>query len=325
MPSFGFTLMGELFPPEELVRNAELAEQAGFDFAAFSDHFHPWLDAQGQSPFTWSVLGAVAERTERIRLITMVTCPTLRYHPAIIAQAAATVARLSGDRFTLGLGAGENLNEHVVGHGWPAADLRQEMLEEAVEIIRLLWSGGFQTFRGQHLELEDARLYTLPDEPVPIALAAGGPEAATLAGRVADALIATEPEQSYVEAFRNAGGDGPAYGQVALSWHEDEAEARRLARERWRFALPGWKVMAELPNPVNFDAATQGASEDQIAELVPCGPDPEVQLQGIRKFLDAGSTASPSSRRDRTRPASCASGSASSRRACRQPRSASSG
>jgi G6PDH family F420-dependent oxidoreductase len=289
MPSFGFTLMGELFPPEELVHNAELAEQAGFDFAAFSDHFHPWLDAQGQSPFTWSVLGAVAERTERIDLITMVTCPTLRYHPAIIAQAAATVARLSKGRFTLGLGAGENLNEHVVGHGWPAVDLRQEMLEEAVEIIRLLWSGGFHTFRGQHLELEDARLYTLPDEPVPIALAAGGDDAAGLAGRIADGLIATEPEPGYIEAFRTAGGgSGPTYGQVALSFHEDEAEGRRIARERWRFALPGWKVMAELPNPVNFDAATQGATEDQIAELVPCGPDPEVHLQGIRKFLDAG-------------------------------------
>jgi G6PDH family F420-dependent oxidoreductase len=281
--------MGELFPPETLVENAVRAEQAGFDFAAFSDHFHPWLEAQGQSPFTWSVLGAAASRTERIELITMVTCPTLRYHPAIIAQAAATVARLSGGRFTLGLGAGENLNEHVVGHGWPAADVRQDMLEEAVEIIRQLWSGGFQTYRGHYLEVEDARLYTLPDEPVPIAMAAGGEDAAELAGRLADALISTEPEAGYVAAFHGAGGEGkPTYGQVALSWHEDEAEARRQARERWRFALPGWKVMAELPNPVNFDAATQGASEDQIAELVSCGPDPEVHLQAIRKFLDAG-------------------------------------
>jgi G6PDH family F420-dependent oxidoreductase len=289
MPRFGFTMMGEQFPPEELVRNAELAEQAGFAFAAFSDHFHPWLDAQGQSPFTWSVLGAVADRTERIELITMVTCPTIRYHPAIIAQAAATIGRLSNGRFTLGLGAGENLNEHVVGHGWPAVDLRQEMLEEAVEIIRLLWQGGFQTYRGQHLELEDARLYTLPDEPVPIALAAGGADAAELAGRIADAIIVTEPEPGYLEAFRGTGGEGkPSYGQVALSWHEDEAEARRIARERWRFALPGWKVMAELPNPVNFDAATSGATEDQIAELVSCGPDPEVHLQAIRRFLDAG-------------------------------------
>src|SRR3954454_20512763 len=161
MPGFGFTLMGEQFPPETLVRNAQLAEQAGFEFAAFSDHFHPWLEAQGHSPFTWSVLGAVAERTEQLGLITMVTCPTLRYHPAIVAQAAATVQRLSGGRFTLGLGAGEQLNEHVVGRPWPAADVRQEMLGEAVEIIRLLFAGGFQTFRCAHLQLHDARLYSL--------------------------------------------------------------------------------------------------------------------------------------------------------------------
>jgi G6PDH family F420-dependent oxidoreductase len=289
MPSFGFTLMGEQFAPEELVRNARLAEEAGFGFAAFSDHFHPWLEAQGQSPFAWSVLGAVAERTERLRLMTMVTCPTLRYHPAIVAQAAATVQRLSGGRFTLGVGAGEQLNEHVVGRPWPPADVRQEMLEEAVEIMRLLFAGGFQRFRGRHLTLQDARLYSLPDQPVTIALAAGGTQAAELAGLIGDGLIATEPEASYIDAFRGAGGAGrPTYGQVALCWHEDEAQARRIARERWRFALPGWKVMAELPNPVNFEAATELAREDDVADLVACGPDPEVHVTAIQRFLDAG-------------------------------------
>jgi G6PDH family F420-dependent oxidoreductase len=289
MMRIGYTCMGEQTDPAALVANAVAAEDAGFDFIAFSDHFHPWLEEQGHSPFVWSVLGAVASRTRRIELMTMVTCPFVRYHPAVVAQAAATVQWLSGGRFTLGLGAGELLNEHVVGRRWPAADERHELLEESVAIVRVLFSGEMRTYRGRHLSLVDGRIYSLPDRPPALALAAGGTDAAELAGSIGDALISTEPEASYVEAFRRTGGEGkPAYGQVALAWHEDEAEARRIAHERWRFSVPGWKVMAELPNPVNFAAATGTVGEDDVAELVPCGPDPERHAAAIRRFADAG-------------------------------------
>jgi len=286
--TFGYTCMGEQTAPLDLVEHAVAAEAAGFEVAVFSDHFHPWLDEQGQSPFTWSVLGAVAARTERLRLMTMVTCPIGRYHPAIVAQAAATVQILSGGRFTLGLGAGELLNEHVVGGRWPSAHERHEQLEEAIEIIRRLFAGGDQRFRGRHFQLVDARLYSLPDEPPPIALAAGGPEAAAMAAELADGMIVTEPLPELAEAYGDAGGAGPRWGQVAVCYHEDEAEARRIAHARWRFAVPGWKVMAELPNPVNFEAATKTATEDDVAELVACGPDPERHVEAIQRFVDAG-------------------------------------
>lgn len=289
MATFGFTLMGEMFGPKELVRNSVLAEQAGFDFAVYSDHFHPWLFSHDNSPFVWSVLGAAAERTERIGLMTMVTCPFLRYHPAIIAQSAATVAVMSDGRFTLGLGAGEILNEHIVAKGWPPAHVRHAMLEESVQAIRQLWTGEPTTFDGRYIQVEDAILYTRPQTPPPIAIAAGGAEAAKLAARAADALIATEPEPSYVQTFHANGGQGkPTYNQIPLSWHPDEGTARKLALERFRFGVSGWKVQAELPMPVNFEAATKTVREEDVAEMVPCGPDPEVHVAGIKKFLDAG-------------------------------------
>jgi G6PDH family F420-dependent oxidoreductase len=290
-PRFGYTLMCEQSTPRQLVDNCRRAEAIGFDFAMISDHFHPWLDGQGQSPFAWSVLGALAETTERIELMTGVTCPTIRYHPAIVAQAAATIQVMSGGRFTLGVGAGENLNEHVVGRGWPPVDVRHEMLVEAVEIMRRLWRGGFQAYRGRHLAVQDARLYTLPDAPPPLAIAAGGPQAARLAGEHGDALIATEPRPDLVETFRRGGGEGKrTYGQIALSWDADEQRAVQRARELWRFSMPGWKVMSELPNPVNFDAATRTVHDDDITSLVPCGPDPARHAEAIRTLLDTGFT-----------------------------------
>ncbi len=288
MTSYGYTLITEQHGPKELVANAVAAEQAGFDFAAMSDHFHPWLEAQGQSPFAWSVLGAVAERTERMGLMTMVTCPFLRYHPAVVAQSAATLALLSDGRFTVGLGSGENLNEHVVGAGWPPVQVRHEMLAESIEIMRRLWSGGVHSFHGEHLSLESARLYTLPDSPPPVAVAAGGRAAAALAGEWGDALVAVDPSEEILEAYRQAGGTGPTYGQVALSWAEDEASARQVAWKIWRFAVPGWKVMAELPGPANFEAATATVRESDVAEKVPCGPDPKPHLAAITAFVDAG-------------------------------------
>lgn len=288
MPSFGYTLMTEQRSPGQLVREAQLAEAAGFDFAVMSDHFHPWLESQGHSPFAWSVLGAVADRTERLDLMTAVTCPILRYHPAVVAQAAATVAVLAGGRFSLGVGSGENLNEHVVGLGWPPADVRLDMLEEAIEIIRLLWGGGTQSYRGRHLRLEDARLFTLPDSPPQLFVAVSAGRSVSLAAQRADGMVAVEPNPDLTSAYEDAGGAGPRYGQLAVSWAEEEAAARATAHELWRFAVPGWPVMAELPSPSNFEAATSTVREEDVTEMVPCGPDPEVHAQAIRRFLDAG-------------------------------------
>ena len=289
MTSYGYTLMGECHDPRTLVRNAVMAEEAGFDFLVFSDHFHPWLPSQEHSPFVWSVLGAVANATERIELATMVTCPIVRYHPAIIAQAAATVGVLSEGRFTLGLGAGERLNEHVVGAGWPSADVRHEMLQEAIEIMRLLWTGEWVSHRGRHFSVEDAKLFDLPDETIHIFVAAAGPEAARLAAEAGDGICATEPEASLVDAFTSAGGaSADTWSQIPLSWNPDEDKAKERALDQFRFGVPGWKVMSELPNPVNFAAATETVRAEDVAENVPCGPDPSVHIQGIEGYVDAG-------------------------------------
>ena len=288
MATFGYTLMTEQRSPHDLVRDAQLAEAAGFEFAMMSDHFHPWLESQGHSPFVWSVLGAVAERTERMALVTAVTCPTIRYHPAIVAQAAATVAVLSDGRFSLGLGSGENLNEHVVGRGWPPADIRLEMLEEAIEVIRLLWSGGTRSYRGRHFRVDDARLFTLPEALPPICLAVSGGRSVSLAAERADGLVAVEPNAELVSAYADAGGSGPRYGQLPVCWAEDESSALATARELWRFGVPGWPVMAELASPSNFEAATRTVREEDVAEMVPCGPDPARHADAVKEFVDAG-------------------------------------
>jgi G6PDH family F420-dependent oxidoreductase len=284
----GYKLFAEAFRPQELVRQAVRAEEAGFDFVEISDHYHPWLFSHEHSGFAWTILGAIAARTERIELATGVTCPFLRYHPAVIAQAAATTALLSDGRFTLGVGAGERLNEHVVGRGWPAVGIRHEMLREALEIIRLLWSGGYHSYRGTHLTLEDARVFDLPEAPPRVAVAIGGPEAAQLAAELGDAIFATEPEAELVEAYRKAGGDGPRYGEVPLAWAPDEAAAVESAHRLIRFGPTGWKVMSELPNPVNFEAATAFVTPGDVAQTTACGPDPRRHLEVARQFADAG-------------------------------------
>jgi len=261
----------------------------GFTFALISDHFHPWVDAQGHSPFVWSVIGGIAQATETLRLGTGVTCPTMRTHPAIIAQAAATSAAMMPGRFFLGVGTGENLNEHILGDHWPAPDERLEMLEEAIEVIRLLWEGGYQTHRGQHYTVEKARLYTLPDEPPPIAVAAAAPLAAELAGRVGDAFVGVAPEQEIVDAFREAGGgDKPRYGQLTVCWAASEAEAKQTAYEIWPIAAIKGDLMQELPLPQHFEQAAQMVSPDDVAEMVVCGPDPERYLEKVREYEEAG-------------------------------------
>lgn len=284
----GYKLSSEGFGPKELIRQAVRAEQVGFDFVEMSDHFHPWLDVQGHSSFTWTVFGAIAAQTDRMGLATGVTCPTVRYHPAIIAQAAVTLAIVSDGRFTLGVGAGERLNEHVVGQGFPGVHGRHERLREALEIIRLLWRGGYQSYEGRHLRLEDARVFDLPDQPPVIAVAAGGPAAAAIAAELGDGLFATEPEPDLVLAYQRGGGDGPRYAEVPLAWAPDEQQAVRAAWETSRWAVTGWKVMSELPNPVNFDAASRTVTDDDIRQQFAVGPDPDVHTAAVKRYADAG-------------------------------------
>ena len=289
MTTLGYKLSSEEFGPRELVRFGRLAEDAGFQFALISDHFHPWIDKQGQSPFVWSVIGGLAEATSRLRVGTGVTCPTTRIHPAIIAQAAATSAAMLEGRFFLGLGTGENLNEHVVGARWPPVDVRQAMLEEAIEVIRRLWGGGYQDHHGRFFTVENARLYTRPSTPPPIVIAAGGGKSAALAGRLGDGLVATEPSRELVERFEAAGGRGkPRYAELTVCWAKDEKAARRLAHEQWPNAALNWPLTTELAIPAHFESALEMVTEDAVAESIVCGPDAERHLAKIREYADAG-------------------------------------
>jgi coenzyme F420-dependent glucose-6-phosphate dehydrogenase len=286
----GYALSSEEHTPQMLVQWARRAEEIGFPFALISDHFHPWVDKQGQSPFVWNVIGAIAETTEKLRLATGVTCPLIRIHPAIIAHAAATSAVMMPGRFFLGLGTGENLNEHVTGARWPFDDERQDMLEEAVDVIRKLWSGGYQYHRGRYYRVEKARLYTLPDEPPPIAIAAGGPQAAELAGKLDAHLITTDADEKLIGTFRDAGGKGKdVYGQVTVCWAKSEDEAKKTAHEVWpNAAIP---LTPELPTPEEYGKVAEAlVRPDDLAEKMALGPDPEQHLELIRKYDKAGVT-----------------------------------
>ena len=291
MTLIGYTMMCEQAGPKQLVRDVALAEQAGFDFAVISDHYFPWLEAQGHSPYAWSVLGAAAQATQRIPLMTYVTCPIRRYHPAVVAQKAATMQLLSDGRFTLGLGAGENLNEHIVGGHWPLARLRHEMLGEAVEIIRALGAGGTVTYQGKHFDVESARVWDLPDTAPPIGIAVSGPASCRLAGRHADAMIATQPRAELGQMFDAAGGSGkPRIGQIALSYDPDQQAAVRRAMDQFRWFTGGWTVNAELPAPASVDAAATTVREQDVSAQMPCGPDLQRHIAGIGEFAAAGFT-----------------------------------
>jgi G6PDH family F420-dependent oxidoreductase len=285
---FGYKLSAEGFGPADLIRQAVRAEEAGFDFVEISDHYHPWLDVQGHSPFAWTVLGAIAAQTSTVGLATGVTCPTVRYHPAIIAQAAATLAIVSGNRFTLGIGSGERLNEHVVGQGFPSVRGRQERLREALDIINLLWQGGYQSYEGKHLQLEDARVFDLPDPLPVIAVAAGGRDAAELAATHGTGLFATEARPDLVEAYQKAGGTGPRYAEVPMAWATSDQAAVDAALETTAWAVTGWKVMSELPNPVNFEAASATVRPEDITKQFAVGPDVERYVQHVQQYVDAG-------------------------------------
>jgi G6PDH family F420-dependent oxidoreductase len=289
MVELGFTLSAEEGEPSDLVRLAELAEEAGFSFATISDHFHPWISAQGHSPFVWSVLGGIAARTERLRVGTAVTCPLIRMHPAIVAHAAATTAAMMPGRFFLGVGTGENLNEHVTGDRWPSASERRDLLEEAIGILRELWEGGLVEHRGPHYRVIDARLYTLPPEPPPIYVAAGGERATRMAAELGDGMIGTAPESELVRSFEQHGGRGkPRLGQITICWAQDEAAAIDTAMRWWPTAAVPGELTQELPLPRHFEQASGSVTPSELAELIVCGPDVDKHVEAILRYEEAG-------------------------------------
>ncbi len=288
MAKFGYKLMTEEHGPKALVENAVRAEAAGFDFAAASDHFHPWLEAQGHAPFAWSVLGAIAHATSTMGIATGLTCPIIRYHPAIIAQAAATIAVMSDDRFTLAVGAGERLNEHVTGERWPSIPERHEMLGEAIDIFRALWKGGVHTLIGDYFVVDHAQLYDVPNKPIPIVVGVSGEKSIALAADKADGMMATEPESELTKGYAKAGGKGPVYGEVTLAWAPSEEEGLQLARERFRFAALGWPAMSELPTVAAFESATKTVRPEDMGETISAGPDVATHVAAIRKYVEAG-------------------------------------
>jgi G6PDH family F420-dependent oxidoreductase len=291
MVQWGYTMMGEQSPPRALVDDVVRAERAGFDFAVISDHYFPWLDEMGHSPYTWSVLGAAAWATERIPLMTYVTCPTFRYHPVVVAQKAATVQLLSEGRFTLGLGSGENLNEHVIGEGWPSVDVRHGRFVEAVEIIKALFAGGYVNYRGTYFCADAAKLWDRPDQSPPIGIAVSGERSCEIAGKYGDVMIAVEPEAELGKLFDAAGGSGkPRVGQIPACFDADRDTAVKRAHELFRWFGGGWKVNAELPGPAGFDSASSYVRPDDVAEQVPCGHDKDEFVEKVRGFVDAGFT-----------------------------------
>ena len=329
MTGFGYTLMTEQSGPKELVRYAQRAEEVGFDLAVSSDHYFPWLSAQGHAPYAWAVLGAVAHATERMELMTYVTCPTVRYHPAVVAQKAATLQILADGRFILGLGSGENLNEHVVGEGWPTVLHRQRMLREAIEIIRALHTGELVDWSGDYFEVDSARIWDLPDDPVQIAVAMGGERAVEELGPLADHLVATEPDASLVSAWtglssrrhpgeggagrgdgagggaedgsagaggatrggRGGRGAGRIVGQLPVSWDPSSVDAAvERAHDQFRWFRGGWDVNADLPTTAGFAAASQFVRPEDVAASIPCGPDLDGIVEAVRPFWEAGFT-----------------------------------
>ncbi|MGI8651596.1 MAG: TIGR03557 family F420-dependent LLM class oxidoreductase [Geodermatophilaceae bacterium] len=288
MTRFGYMLSTEEHSPADLIRQAELAEQAGFEALWISDHFHPWNHEQGQAPFVWSLIGALA-RAVRLPVTTGVTCPTVRIHPAIIAQAAATSAVLLDGRFALGLGSGEALNESVLGDAWPAADIRLEMLEEAVEVIRALHGGDVVEHRGRHYTVQHAKIFTRPDRPPPIYLSGFGPKAAALAGRIADGFVCTKPDQDLIQAFRDAGGAGkPMLAGTKVCWATSAEDGAATVHRLWANAgLPG-EMAQVLPTVEHFEQASSLVTEDMVGSSTPCGPDPEVHAKSLQQYIDAG-------------------------------------
>jgi G6PDH family F420-dependent oxidoreductase len=284
----GLFLSSEEWSAADLVRQARRAEEAGFHALWISDHYHPWVDEQGHSPFVWSTIGAIAEATDSMRVTTAVTCPTVRIHPAVIAQAAATSATLLGGRFQLGVGSGEALNEHILGDRWPAIETRLKMLEEAVEVLRTLWRGGSQDYRGRHYLVENARIYDLPDEPPEILVSGFGEKAVRLAAKIGDGYVTTMPDEDLIGLYRSEGGKGPVQAGTKVCFGGDESEARRTAHRLWpNEQLPG-ELAQVLPTPAHFEQASTLVSEEMIGEAVPCGPDLGRHVAALEEYAEAG-------------------------------------
>jgi G6PDH family F420-dependent oxidoreductase len=285
----GYFLSCEEWGPQDLIAQAVKAQEAGFEDLWISDHYHPWNDEQGHSPFVWSVIGAIAQAAPGMQITTAVTCPTIRIHPALIAQAAATSAVMLDGKFCLGVGSGEALNEHILGDAWPEADERLEMLEEAVEVIRTLWQGGAQDHRGRHYRVAHARVYDLPDSPPPIIVSGFGPKAIELAGRIGDGFCTVGPDSDAVKQFRTSGGEGKVVqGGLKVCWDADEARARQTVYRLWpNEALPG-ELAQVLPTPEHFAQASQLVTEEMVAEDTPCGPDVDKHVEAITAYADAG-------------------------------------
>ena len=287
MVEIGYFLSSEEHGPEELVGQAQLASDAGIGSVWISDHFHPWLDEQGQSPFVWSVIGAIAATTP-LTVTTAVTCPTVRLHPAIVAQAAATSALLLDGRFELGVGSGEYLNEHILGDHWPITDVRLDMLEEAVEVMRALWTGEEIVHRGRHYTVENARLYSLPGRPPPVLVSGFGPKATDLAARIADGYLSTKPDEALVDRYRSQGGRGTASAGVKVCWGPDADECAELAHRRWRSSgVPG-ELSQELRTPALFEQAASVVTVDSVRQHIPCGPKVEPIIDAVQRYVDAG-------------------------------------
>jgi G6PDH family F420-dependent oxidoreductase len=289
MAVFGYFLSSEEHPGSALVKAAAQAERAGFDALWVSDHFHPWLDDQGESPFVWTVLGGIAAVTDRVKVTTAVTCPIMRIHPAVIAQAAATTAELFGDnRFALGVGTGEALNEHILGDHWPTPEVRLGMLEEAVALIRELWKGDMVDHDGEHYVVENARIYTRPSSTPDILVSGFGPKAIEVAAHIGDGFITTSPSSEDVNSYRKQGGKGIVQGGVKVCWHEDKQQAVKIAHKTWRNSFVPGQLAQELATPTLFEQASQLVTEEMVAEKVTCGSDVDEHVAALQEYVDAG-------------------------------------
>ena len=289
--AIGCTLSSEEQVPVDLVKNAQKAEEAGFEFLSISDHYFPWVDAQGQSAFVWSVLGGISQVTKKVPVMTGVTCPIMRIHPVILAQAAATTAALFGDRFMFGVGSGENLNEHVVGMGWPNINIRLEMLEEAVAVMRELWIGKLTDLRGAYYSVDQARIYSLPAKPPPVLVSAMGPKAAELAAKIGDGLVTTSPDQKTIETYKANGGEGkPIYGQITICYDENEQRAKETEAKIWPNSAISGQASQELPMPLHFEQLAQSVTPEVIAQQVVCGSNKQKHLDQIQQYIEAGFT-----------------------------------
>jgi coenzyme F420-dependent glucose-6-phosphate dehydrogenase len=285
----GYKVSSEEHPPADLVRYARRAEEIGFSFVGISDHYHPWIDRQGHSPFVWSIIGAISQVTSKLEVLTGVTCPTMRVHPAVIAHAAATSAALLPGRFSFGVGSGENLNEHILGDHWPPVAIRLEMLDEAIEVIRKLWQGGLTSHRGRHYTVENARIYDVPEPLPPILVAGSGPKAIALAGRVGDGFIGLAPKSEVVQQFRAAGGEGkPTYAEATVCWAANESTAKKTVMEWWPNAGVAGQLMQELALPSHIEQAASMADEESVTKSFPCGPDADQHVEAIRQYEKAG-------------------------------------